>query len=171
MSYALQIPLCDMKNIKNKNLRLRKEAMANAINQTNSWQLWDEIKKVRNINPTYSNCVDAAIGADNIVSLFANKYNALYNYVCYEYNEMSNMRNAIRYDIDKYCIKQEDDEILAHTHNISIDDVRVAILINCKSDCIEGIFSDNFINATELLCSYIYMLFSMMLTHGVAPRG
>ena len=75
----------------------------------------------------FSNCVDAAIGADNIVSLFANKYNALYNSVCYEYSEMSNMRNDIRYDIDKYCIKQEDDEIFAHTHNISIDDVRVAI--------------------------------------------
>ena len=50
-----------------------------------------------------------------------------YNFVCYEYNEMSNMRNHIRFDIDKYCIKQEDDEIFAHTHNISIDDVRVAI--------------------------------------------
>ena len=35
--------------------------------------------------------------------------------------------NDIRYDIDKYCVKQEDDEIFAHTHNISIDDVRVAI--------------------------------------------
>ena len=56
-------------------------------------------KNVRNINPTCSNCVDTAIGADNSVSLFANKYNALYNFVCYEYNEMSNMRNDIRYDI------------------------------------------------------------------------
>ena len=48
-------------------------------------------------------------------------------HVCYEYNEMPNMRNDIRYDIDKYCIKQEDDEIFAHTHNISIDDARLAI--------------------------------------------
>ena len=101
--------------------------MANAISQNNSRQLWDEIKKVRNINPIYSNCVDTAIGADNIVSSFANKYNALYNSVCYAYNEMYNMRNDIRYDIDKYCIKQEDDEIFAHTHNIRIDDVRVEI--------------------------------------------
>ena len=30
---------------KNKNLKLRKEAMAKAISQNNSWQLWDEIKK------------------------------------------------------------------------------------------------------------------------------
>ena len=66
--------------------------MAKAISQNNSRQLWDEIKKVRNINPTYSNCVDVAIGVGNIVSLFANKYNALYNSVCYEYKEMSNMR-------------------------------------------------------------------------------
>ena len=85
------------------------------------------MKKYIYINPTHSNCVEAAIGAYNFVSLFANKYNALYNSVCYEYNEMSNMRNDIRYDIDKYCIKQEDDEIFAHIHNISIDDVRVAI--------------------------------------------
>ena len=34
-----------------------------------------------------------------------------------------------------------------------------------------GIFSDNFINGTELLFSYISMLFSMMLTHDVAPQG
>ena len=101
--------------------------MANAISQNNSRQLWDEKKKKKNINPTYSNCVDSAFGADNIVSLFANKYNAFYNSVCYEYNELSNMRNDIKYDINMYCIKQEDDEILAHTHSISIDDVRVAI--------------------------------------------
>ena len=88
-----------------------------------------------------------------MVLLFANKYNAIYN------------------DIDMYCIKQEDDEILAHTHNISIDDVRLAIkhLKICKSDGIDGIFSVNFINETELLFSYISMLFNMMLTHDVAP--
>ena len=54
-----------IRKIKNKNLKLRKEAMANAISQNNSRQLWDEIKKVRNINPTYSNCVDAAINNNN----------------------------------------------------------------------------------------------------------
>ena len=37
------------------------------------------------------------------------------------------MRNYIRCDIDKYCTKHEDDEILAHTHNINIDNVRLAI--------------------------------------------
>ena len=49
---------------------------------------------------------------------------------------MSNRRNNIRYNIYKYCIKQEDDEIFAHTHNISIDDVRVAINIKQKLNLI-----------------------------------
>ena len=40
---------------------------------------------------------------------------------------MSNLCNDIRYGIAKYCIKQEDDEIFAHTSNISADDVRLAI--------------------------------------------
>ena len=34
------------------------------------------------------------------------KYNALYNSGYYEYNEMC---YNIRYNIDKYCIKREDD--------------------------------------------------------------
>ena len=44
-------------------------------------------------------------------------------------------------------------------------------LNKCQSDCIDGIFFDNFMNGTELLISYISVLFSMMLTHGVAPQG
>ena len=40
-----------------------------------------------------------------------------------------------------------------------------------KADCTDGIFYDNLINVTEMLFSYISMLFSMMLTRGVAPQG
>ena len=39
------------------------------------------------------------------------------------------------------------------------------------TDCTNGIFSDNCINGTELLFYYIAMLFSMMLSQGVAPQG
>ena len=96
------------------NLALRKEAMANAKSKNNARQLSNEI---RNTHPTYSNCVDAAIGADNIVSLFTKKYNALYNSVCYEHNEMSNLCTDITYVIDKSCIQHEDDKILAYKYN------------------------------------------------------
>ena len=48
--------------------------------------------KIRNTHPSY--CVDNAIGA-KIVPLFAKKYYAWYNYVCYDYNKMTNLCNDI----------------------------------------------------------------------------
>ena len=42
---------------------------------------------------------------------------------------MFNMRNDIRYDIDKYCMKQEDEKIFTHTHKISIDDLIIIIAV------------------------------------------
>ena len=72
------------------------------------------------------------------------------------------MRNDMRYDIDKYCIKQEAYEILAHTHNMRIDDLRLAIkhLTNVNLIVLMVcIFTDNFINGTELLFSYIFLCY------------
>ena len=89
---------------------MRKEAMANARSQNNSRQIR------KNTISTYSNCVDAAIGADNIVTLFVNSH-----------NEISNLCINTIYYIDKYCIKHENYIIFDYTHNISTDDVRQAI--------------------------------------------
>ena len=57
--------------------------------------------------------------------------------------------------IIKYCIRHEDEQIFAHTPNISIDCVRSK---KCKSDCTDDIFSDNFINGTELLFSMVFII-------------
>ena len=40
-----------------------------------------------------------------------------------------------------------------------------------KSDCIDGILSDNFKNGTPRLFTLISLLFTGMLTHGIAPAG
>ena len=50
--------------------------------------------------------------------------------------------------------------------NISIEDVRVAIKHLKSVNLIVLMVYDNFINGSELLFSYISMLFSMVLTHG-----
>ena len=39
-----------------------------------------------------------------------------------------------------------------------------------KSDSTDGLLSDNFKNGTYLLYSYITLLFTCMLTHGVSPN-
>ena len=40
-----------------------------------------------------------------------------------------------------------------------------------KSDCIDGIVSDNFKNSIDLLFTLISLPFSAMLMHGIAPSG
>ena len=72
---------------------------------------------------------------------------------------MSNMRNDIRYDIDKYCIKQDDDEIFAHTHNISIDDARLAIKHLKKLNLIVLMVYFLIILLMELNCYFLIFLY------------
>ena len=40
-----------------------------------------------------------------------------------------------------------------------------------KSDCTDGILSDNLTNRTLKLNMFIFVLFSVMLIHGVVPGG
>ena len=44
---------------------------------------------------------------------------------------------------------------------IGIDEVRLAIkhFKKCKYNCIDDIFSDNFINGTELVCFLIFLCY------------
>ena len=58
-----------------------------------------------------------------------------------------------------------------HTYCISVEQVKFAInkLEPGKSDSTDGLLSDNFFNGTHLLYSYIALLFTCMLTHGVSP--
>ena len=63
--------------------------------------------------------------------------------------------------------------IFTHTHHITVEQVKYAIhkLKPGKSNCIDGIVSENFKNSTDLLFTLISLLFSVMLIHGIAPSG
>ena len=60
-----------------------------------------------------------------------------------------------------------------HTHSISVIHVQEAIhkLKSAKSECTDQLFSDHFINGTDRFFTLISLLFTCMLTHGVAPSG
>ena len=60
-----------------------------------------------------------------------------------------------------------------HTNVINVAHVKNAIhkIKFGKSDCIDGILSDNFKEATDSLYTLISLLFSAMLMHGVPPAG
>ena len=161
-----------VRKLKRENNLLKRKAMANAIIENNSRQLWTEVRKIRHTNSSCSNCIDGVIGDIKITELFANKYDKLYNSVSFEQQKMSGLMDLNYCDIQEHCVSMNDNDTpIVHTHCISVQQVTAAIhkLKPSKSDCIDGIYSDNFKHGTRKFCTIISMLFTAMLTHGVVP--
>ena len=58
-------------------------------------------------------------------------------------------------------------------HSVSVNQLQYAInrLKSSKSDSTDQVFSDHFINGTVRFYTLISLLFTCMLSHGVAPSG
>ena len=79
---------------------------------------------------------------ENITKLFAHKYDVLYNSVCSNSDEMSNILNMNQADIESVCLQLNNDShdmINKHTHAMSVKHIQDAIhkLQYAKSDCKE----------------------------------
>ena len=118
--------------------------------------------------------MDKKTRSANIDELFSEK---CFNSVNYEHDELAIISDVNITDVTKYCMNalncnNNDSTCIVHTHYVTHDQVQCAINIKLrKSDCIDGMFSDNFKNGTTKLIIYISLLFSSMLTHRVAPGG
>ena len=108
-----------------------------------------------------------------IVNLFSNKYSVLYNSVPFEKSALDNLLESNENDVVQHCVNKEEPVLFTHTYHITAEQVKHAIhkLKPGKSDCIDGIVSDNFKNGTDLQFTLISLLFSAMLIHGIAPSG
>ena len=73
----------------------------------------------------------------------------------------------LQFNIDSH------ERINRHTHTGSVKHIQDAIhkLQSAKSDCKDQLLSDHFINGTVRFFTLISLLFTCMLTHGVAPSG
>ena len=149
--------------------------MARAISENNSRELWQEVKKIRKNKCEKSYCMDNAIGEHNIASLFAIKYEELYNSVRYDEQSFSSIISENTDDIKSQCIVSDVDSDcdIIHTHSITVQQIKCATskLKPGKSDLIEQLSSDNFKNGTHMLNVYISLLFTCMPTHGMPPSG
>ena len=62
-----------IRKLKKDHEKLQKEAMAKAISENNSRQLWTEVRKIRNKNSSSINCIDDITGNSCIAELFSKK--------------------------------------------------------------------------------------------------
>ena len=161
--------------VKRMSETLKKQAMARAISENNSRELWQEVKKIRKNKSEKSYCIDNAIGEYNIASLFAIKYEELYNSVRYDEQSFSSIISENTDDIKSQCIVSDVDSDcdIIHTRSTTVQQIKCAIskMQSGKSDSIEQLSSDNFKNGTHMLNVYISLLFTCMLTHGIPPSG
>jgi len=56
---------------------------------------WDEMRRLTNNRCDIPNSIDSAQGNDEISSIFRNKYNDLYNSVCYNSQDMKRVLNEL----------------------------------------------------------------------------
>ena len=147
--------------------------MAKSISENNSRDLWKEVYKVRSKYKTSSQCMDDVSGNESISELFAHKYNVLYNSVCSNTTQLNELLALDENDIITHCSNNNTSLINKHTHHVSVDQLQNAIhkLKSSKSDCTDQLFSDHFINGTLRFFTLISLLFTSMLSHGVAPTG
>ena len=61
---------------------------AGAAHDTNSRDLWTEVKKISRQSKAAPSMVDSCCGEDSIAQLFAAKYQALYSQVSYDDTEL-----------------------------------------------------------------------------------
>ena len=163
-----------IRRIKNNSQLLKKRAMARSVAENNSRQLWEEVRQLRNSKSCVTNCMDKKTGCENIAELFSEKYSELYNSVSYETDQLATITNNNMKDITMYCMNAHncnDSDNIVHTHYVTHDQVQCAInkIKPGKSDCIDGMLSDNFKNGTPRLNTCISLLFTAMLVHGIAP--
>ena len=97
----------------------------------------------------------------------------LYNSVCSNSIEIHNLLETNKDDIESLCLHLDCDPytlINKRTQSISIIPVQEAIhkLKSAKSDCTDQLFSDHFSNGTDRFFTLLSLLFTCMLTHGVA---
>ena len=145
-----------------ENLRIRNYKMADTISKNNDRVLWDEVRKITKTSNNLPNAMDEVTGTDEISSLFADKYDTLYNSVSYNMNEMNRLENEIKSHINIGCSD--------HIYNIYLQEVKDGISkLKLEKKEENGLFSNHFIHGSNRLLVVITLLFNSMLIHGIAP--
>lgn len=153
--------------VKNENIRIRNNRMAEAIAENNDRNLWDEAKKMSRTNNELPSAIDGVSDLTEITEIFTNKYDALYNSVSYNTHDMNKLMENVDTKIGNIYSTAEERN---HNQYITVNDIKKAIS-QLKSGKKEenGLSSNHFKIGSERLFIVISLLFNSMLSHGIAP--
>jgi hypothetical protein len=152
-----------VRRIKRQENNIVRQRFAEAVLTDNTRNFWAETKKLTNQSHASAYMIDGCCDSSDIASLFANKYQALYNSVGYSSIEMEQLQSELLERV-RYTANGD-------SANISVHDVESAIsqLKYHKRDGYSGLSTNHFKHANASLYTYIAALFTGMLVHGVVP--
>lgn len=152
-----------MRSVKRHADEITRERFATALLHNNSRNFWTEVKKIRASKMTCNGVVDGHSDANEIASIFGEKYHDLYTSVSYDERDMHEISDTV-------------DELISDDDSIEFVitplDVLSAIshIKHHKNDVDNMLTSDHLIYAPNDLHVHISMLFSAMLMHGCVPN-
>ena len=149
-----------VKEIKRNENELRRARMGEAVSLNRTHNLWDEAKRMMPSGQTVSNEIEGATNPESIAEVFANKFEALYQSVPTDVNELESIKTRI-----KGLLINENS---LDDCNINVNDIQKAIkmLNKQKSDGDKGFYSDHVILSTHKFMVLLMLLVNSMLIHG-----
>ena len=147
--------------------RISADRMAQSLSGNNSRDFWVEAKKMKSGGHSMPSVVDGVEGVEEICSLFQDKYEALYNSVSFNDNEMNVLLSDVSTDVSNSC----ESDCCENHHVMNVDDVKYAVrkLKAGKSDANVDLCSDNFICACNDLYVHLSILLNMFYFRSSAP--
>ena len=151
---------------------LRNQKVAVSFLGSNKKKYWQEINKIRGRSRKTASIIEDFSANIDIANCFAEKYKHLFNSVCTNYTQLTELYNNVCLDTSNYCLQLiVIIDCKTHCHSISYNDVLHAIkcLKSAKSDGFEGLTSDYFCKGTPLLYECMSFLFTSMIKHNYSP--
>jgi len=145
-------------------------SVSRSLLKSNNRNYWQSIRAIRKNTYNSTPIVDGIYGNVSIANHFKDKFSLLYNSVKSGKDEIMTLTHRIDISVRDQC--DCSDDCNDHCHIVNKFDVDKAIH-KLKADKVNEdglLFSDNFIHGTDLLFSYIAILFSSMIYHGFAPE-
>ena len=146
---------------KNKNT-IVKEKVSASLKDGNPKSFWNNVNKINCSQKVCSNNIDGVSG-ERICDVFKHKYKSLYGRS--DPLSLSSTIEKCQESVENSCISNFNTK--GHLHKITSVMVQCAVkkLKKGKLNDSTSIFSEAFINGTDLLFYYLSLLFTFMLTH------
>ena len=147
-----------LKNCRKHEKQSRADAMANAMNDTNSARFWKLAKSVDNYNMPLPNKIGDAVGEYQITTMWKNHYHDLLNSV-----KNSSLERTVRSAISNVLFEPSMICTVSEIEDIIRD------MPKGKSPGLDRITIEHLIHAPRQVIVILSLLFTSMFTHGTIP--